>query len=178
MFWISRIQYGSSFTLEPLVDGYGVSIMDLTARYQLLKKVLCSFHPFLLQFLNSNAINTRTLSENVQANLFVRALETGRKENHWRLSCFPAGVQMNFIFSDNVRILCLSCNAKKPLSNCLSPHPPKKKAESSVVLIFYMISSVKSALHVSGTRRIESNTGKSARQGNLRHPIEILPELT
>ena len=27
-------------------------------------------------------------------------------------ACF-AGVQMNFIFNDNVRILCLSCNVKK-----------------------------------------------------------------
>ena len=37
-------------------------------------------------------------------NLFARALETGRKANR---------VQINFIFNDNVPILCLSCNIKK-----------------------------------------------------------------
>ena len=39
-------------------------------------------------------------------NLFVQALETGRKASLWR-------VQINFIFNDNVCRLCLSCNIKK-----------------------------------------------------------------
>jgi hypothetical protein len=47
-------------------------------------------------------------------NLFVRALETGRKVSLWRdfLACF-ASSQINFIFNDNVGKLCLSCNIKE-----------------------------------------------------------------
>jgi hypothetical protein len=40
-------------------------------------------------------------------------------------------VQINYIFSDNVRMLCLSCNVKKLKANC------QKIAETIVVLIVY-----------------------------------------
>ena len=49
-------------------------------------------------------------------NVFVRALETGIKESRWWAfrACFATNAkQINFIFNDNVRILCLSCNIKK-----------------------------------------------------------------
>jgi hypothetical protein len=42
--------------------------------------------------------------------LFVRVLEIGRKANLWSVS---ERVQINSIFTDNVRLLRLSCNAKK-----------------------------------------------------------------
>ena len=67
---------------------------------------------------------------------------------------------MNFIFPESVRILYLFSNVKKQtkqMLNCL------KRAETSVVLIVFTVSSVKSALvllpfiivaqHESGTRK-------------------------
>jgi len=49
---------------------------------------------------------------------------------------------MNFIFSDNVHILYLFCDVKNPkqLPNCL------KRTETNIILIVFMVSSVKSAL--------------------------------
>jgi len=47
-------------------------------------------------------------------NLFGRVLETGRKASLWEMLFWSVSqrVQMNFIFTDNMRILCLSCDVK------------------------------------------------------------------
>ena len=45
-------------------------------------------------------------------------------------------VQMDFIFSTNVRILCLSCNIKRPKAKAKLS---KKKPEATVVLIICMV---------------------------------------
>ena len=50
---------------------------------------------------------------------------------------------MNFIFSDNVRILCLSCNVIKPKTTAKLS---LTRTETSVVLIVFCLSSVKFAL--------------------------------
>ena len=70
-------------------------------------------------------------------NLFVRALEIGRKAILWQafLSFFQR-VQMNFIFSNNVYILCLSCNVKKPKTTVKSSKKRINK-HSNQVFIWY-----------------------------------------
>jgi hypothetical protein len=60
-------------------------------------------------------------------NLFARALETDRRASLWQR------VQINFIFNDNVRILCLSCDIKKSKTTAKF----MKIAEASVVLIVF-----------------------------------------
>ena len=96
------------------------------------------------------------------SNLFVWALETGRKVSLGKLF-WPVSQpeQINFIFNDNVLILWLTCNIKSP------KHLPKcqKITETSIILFVFngVISwSVTSALillpflsvplHESGTR--------------------------
>ena len=70
-------------------------------------------------------------------NLFLRALQKQVEKIAFGELFFilfrSQRVQMNFIFNDNVRILCLSCNIKKSntLPNCL------KIAEINVVLIVF-----------------------------------------
>ena len=75
--------------------------------------------------------NIRTLSENIK---FIctsfRNSEKASGDLFWRVS---QRVPINFIISDNILTLCLSCNVKKPkqLPNCL------KRAETNVVLIVF-----------------------------------------
>ena len=53
-------------------------------------------------------------------------------------------VQMNYIFFDNVRILYLFCNVKKPKTTAKQYKKSRKKCHSN--LFFFNISSVKSTL--------------------------------
>ena len=88
-------------------------------------------------------------------NLFEPALETGRKASLW-------WVQINFIFNDNVCIVCLSCNIKKYKTPAkLSGNNWNKRRSNwfhgvirvwfvTQTLILLLFLSV--ALHASGTR--------------------------
>ena len=68
------------------------------------------------------------------SNLFVQTLETARILSLKRdfLVCFAVNAN-NFIFSDNVCILCLSCNVKKYKTSAIL----SEKTEISVVLIVF-----------------------------------------
>ena len=72
------------------------------------------------------------------------ALETGRKAILWQLF-YPVSqqVQINYIFSDNVCILYLSCNVKKNITTAKLSKKSRNKRRSNR---FLMASSVKSAL--------------------------------
>jgi hypothetical protein len=69
--------------------------------------------------------HTHTLSENI---IFIST----SFRNRWFFSCTVP--QMNFIFSDKLHILYLSCNVKKPQTQ---PPNSLKKAETSVVLTVF-----------------------------------------
>jgi hypothetical protein len=62
-------------------------------------------------------------------NVLVRALETGREA----IFCpFSLRVELLILFTNNERLLCLSCNVKMFMATCLN------RAETSVVLtVFY-----------------------------------------
>jgi len=69
-------------------------------------------------------------------NIYLFARDLKQVENHAFGEFYCPGsqrVQINFIFPDSVRILCLSCNAKNPKSTLKL----SDKAETVVVLIVF-----------------------------------------
>ena len=91
------------------------------------------------------------MSEN-KKKLFVRALETGRKASFLSVS---QRVLMNLISSDNVCILCLSCNVKKhKIMGKLSKKSRNKCCSNPFVWCPLSNAYLTVAQHKSGTRKL------------------------